>query len=55
MYHATMAPDPGSWQALTIRLPQDIYEKLRQTAFDQHTSMNTLIVEAIRRDQETQP
>jgi predicted HicB family RNase H-like nuclease len=38
---------------LTVRLPKDIYDILRQAAYDQHTSMNALIVEAIRTQQET--
>jgi predicted HicB family RNase H-like nuclease len=38
---------------LTIRLPDDLYEKLRKAAFDQHTSMNALIIAAIRDQQET--
>lgn len=33
---------------LTIRLPDDVYDKLRKAAFDQHTSMNALIIAAIR-------
>jgi predicted transcriptional regulator len=33
---------------LTIRLPDDLYEKLRKAAFDQHTSMNALIIAAVR-------
>ena len=35
-------------QAITIRLPKDMYEDLRQQAFDQRTSINALIVEAVR-------
>ena len=41
-----MTPEP--LQTLTIRLPEDLYEQLRKTAFDQHASMNALVVEAIR-------
>lgn len=44
-----MAPDDQPPQALTIRLPPDLYEKLRRAAFEQHVSMNALIVEAIRK------
>jgi predicted HicB family RNase H-like nuclease len=40
-------------QAFTVRLPPDLYEKLRKAAFDQHTSMAALIIEAIRVQQET--
>jgi predicted HicB family RNase H-like nuclease len=39
-------------QALTIRLPADVYEKLRRAAFDQRTSMNALIIAAVRQQQE---
>ena len=35
-------------QAITIRLPKDMYKNLRQQAFDQHTSINALIVEAVQ-------
>lgn len=35
-------------QAITVRLPVDLYEKLRKAAFDQRTSMSALIIEAIR-------
>jgi hypothetical protein len=35
-------------QAFTLRLPPDLYDKLRKAAFDQHTSMNALIIVAIR-------
>ena len=44
-----MAPDDQPAQALTVRLPPDLYEKLRRAAFDQHTSMNALIIEALRK------
>jgi hypothetical protein len=37
---------PDDTQALTIRLPAAVYEKLRRDAFDQRTSMNALIIEA---------
>lgn len=35
-------------QDFTVRLPPDVYEKLRKDAFDQHTSMNALIIAALR-------
>jgi hypothetical protein len=38
---------------LTIRLPDDVYDKLRKAAFDQHTSMNALIIAALRAQQDT--
>jgi predicted HicB family RNase H-like nuclease len=44
---------PDDTQAFTVRLPADLYEFLRRAAFEQHTSMNALIVEAIRTQQET--
>jgi predicted HicB family RNase H-like nuclease len=37
---------------LTIRLPEDLYDKLRKAAFDQHTSMNALIIAALRVQQD---
>lgn len=46
-----MTPQPAADQPvkpITIRLPEDVYEKLRREAFDKRTSMNALIVEAIR-------
>jgi predicted HicB family RNase H-like nuclease len=36
---------------LTVRIPDDLYEKLRKAAFDQHVSMNALIIAAIRAQQ----
>ena len=36
-------------QAITIRLPRDLHELLRRSAFDKRTSMNALIIEAIRK------
>lgn len=46
-YHTTMTPSDDA-QVFTIRLPRDLYEHLRKAAFDQRTSMNALIIEAIR-------
>ena len=43
---------PGGMGDLHIRLPPDLYEKLRRAAFEQRTSMNALIVEAVRTQQE---
>jgi len=40
---------PEDTQALTVRLPEDLYEQLRRAAFDQHTSMNAIIIEAVRK------
>ena len=42
------ATDKAEVQAITIRLPKDTYEALRRQAFDQRTSINALIVEAVR-------
>jgi len=46
------AMTPPATQALTVRLPEDLYDKLRKTAFDQHTSMNALIIAAVRHQQD---
>ena len=40
-------PEPST-HAITIRLPEDLYEALRRQAYEQRTSINALIVEAIR-------
>jgi hypothetical protein len=42
-------------QAITIRLPGDVYEDLRREAFDKRTSMNALIVEAVRARKHVSP
>lgn len=34
-------------QALTMRLPKDLYEQLRREAFDERTSQNAIVVEAL--------
>jgi predicted HicB family RNase H-like nuclease len=39
-------------QSFNLRLPRDLYEKLRLAAFEQRTSMNALIVDAVRVQQE---
>lgn len=36
-------------KAMTLRLPDDVHERLRQEAFDQRTSITALIVEALVR------
>ncbi len=43
---------PEDTQALTIRLPENLYEQLRKAAFDQRTSMNALIIDAVRKQLE---
>jgi predicted HicB family RNase H-like nuclease len=40
--------DKAEVQAITIRLPKGMYEDLRRQAFDQRTSINALIIEAVR-------
>lgn len=40
-------------QAITVRLPTDLYETLRKAAFDQRTSMAALVIAAIRAQQKT--
>ena len=51
-YNDVMPPqqteDKSEVQAITIRLPKDMYEDLRRQAFDERTSINALIVEAVR-------
>ena len=42
-------------QPLTIRLPKDLYEKLRRAAFDQRTTMNALIIKALQRSKTLDP
>lgn len=34
-------------QAITVRLPRDLYEKLRATAFETRQSMNELVTEGV--------
>lgn len=34
-------------QAITIRLPADLYERLRREAFDSRTSQNAIIVKEL--------
>jgi predicted HicB family RNase H-like nuclease len=34
--------------AITIRLPEDLYEELRRRAYEERTSINALIVAAVR-------
>ncbi len=46
-----MTPTEGAAD-LHVRLPADLYEKLRRAAFEQRTSMNALVVEAVRAQQE---
>lgn len=32
-------------RAISVRFPEDLYERLRKTAFDRRESMNSLVVE----------
>lgn len=34
-------------QVTTVRLPDEVYERLRREAFEQRTSINALIVKAL--------
>lgn len=34
-------------QATTIRLPKDLYERLRREAFDRHTSQTAIVTEIL--------
>lgn len=47
-----MTPPGGAVQPLTIRLPKDLYERLRKAAFDQRTTMNALVIAAVRKQQD---
>lgn len=47
-----MSPATEDTQVFTVRLPIDLYEKLRKAAFDQRTSMNALIITAVRAQQD---
>jgi predicted HicB family RNase H-like nuclease len=40
--------DKASTHAITIRLPEDLYEDLRREAYEQRTSINALIVAGMR-------
>lgn len=42
-----MNPPADDTQTLTIRLPRALYEQLRREAFERHTSMNAIVVEAL--------
>jgi predicted HicB family RNase H-like nuclease len=44
---------PPDTKPFTLRLPPDLYEQLRKIAFDQHVSMNALIIAAIQAQLET--
>lgn len=41
-YHGLMEP-----QAMTVRLPRALYERLRREAFETHTSQAAIITEAL--------
>lgn len=42
------AESKSEMQAITVRLPKNLYEDLRRQAFDQRTSINALIIEAVQ-------
>lgn len=44
-YHAGM--EATETQAMTIRLPKDLYERVRHEAFDQHTSQTAIVARAL--------
>ena len=44
----SQADDKPEVQAITVRLPKDVYEDLRRRAFEERTSINALILEAVR-------
>lgn len=37
-------------QAMTVRLPQPLYERLRRTAFEQRVPMSQLVITAIEKE-----
>ena len=41
-------------QPITFRLPVELYEWLRQEAFDERTSMNAILVSALERVRDEQ-
>lgn len=36
-------------QAMTVRLPQELYERLRREAFEKRVSQNSIIIDAIEK------
>lgn len=50
MSHESPEHDPAiATQAFPARLPKDLYERLRRTAFEQRVSMNVIVVAAVER------
>lgn len=46
-YDATMA---DGIKAMTVRLPEDLYERLRQAAFQRREAMSVIILRATERE-----
>jgi hypothetical protein len=44
------ARDPEAFPPMTVRFPRDVHDGLRRKAFDERKAMNTLVVEAVRKD-----
>ena len=40
-------PDTPTRQAITVYLDRELYDRLRQVAFDRHTKMNVIVREAL--------
>jgi predicted transcriptional regulator len=41
---------PEDEQPMTVRLPRDLYERLRKVAFDRREPMSVIIIEGARRE-----
>lgn len=41
------ARDPETFHATTIRLPEELYQRLRKAAFDQSANMNDLVCQGV--------
>jgi hypothetical protein len=47
-YHRTMVAEAGEMRAITLRLPESQHEALRTLAFIEETSINELVLRAVR-------
>ena len=47
-YHDVVSKDDAELQAMPIRFPRAVRERLRQVAFDARVSMSAFVVEAVR-------
>jgi predicted DNA-binding protein len=45
-----MSDGKDETQALSIRLPKDLYERLRRAAFEQREPMNAIITRGVERE-----